>query len=414
MNEQQREELVSAYLDGELSPEERADVERWLAEHPELRQLHDELLALRATLRALPRQKVGHDLAPAVLRRAEQAVLRGPGADESAPGPSTIGQWWLRGAGWRRLAWPAVAVAAALLIALFDREEAPERQVAQAPKGETSITARPAPADAKPSSAAPAEATEKLAGQGAAPEDLADKYVAPPSANLAAKRSATLPANDTAKSADQGAQLGVSAVPAPAAAAMPAAAAPPGESASPAAPSSPPPPGSASPSPGAPSPAPASAEPAGEAPRASMPAAVEQKLASLPADVECEVTAEFLRTKGFEKLLASQNVYWMPDSMTRFFGPAATRGEQAAADEAKQPAARPGSARQTYVVEASAAQVESLMAELRKDTAQVKRVIDQRGAAAQAKPPETTARGQRYRFSLVAEPAPVTSPEAKK
>ncbi|MCH8924438.1 MAG: zf-HC2 domain-containing protein, partial [Planctomycetes bacterium] len=47
MSTESREELISAYLDGELSDDERAQVEKWLAESAPLRQFHDELRALR-------------------------------------------------------------------------------------------------------------------------------------------------------------------------------------------------------------------------------------------------------------------------------------------------------------------------------------------------------------------------------
>ncbi len=146
MNPERREEMISAYLDGEISVEERAQVERWLAESPELRQLHDELKALGASIQALPRHQLTQDLQAAVLRRAEQTVLaggaaRGPNASDIRPASKI--PLWLRGAGWRRLAWPAVAVAAALVVMLFDAQQAPApREVAQAPKGPTSIAAR--------------------------------------------------------------------------------------------------------------------------------------------------------------------------------------------------------------------------------------------------------------------------------
>ncbi len=48
------EELISAYLDDELSPQEREDVERALAQNPELQQLKDELQALRDDFDSLP------------------------------------------------------------------------------------------------------------------------------------------------------------------------------------------------------------------------------------------------------------------------------------------------------------------------------------------------------------------------
>ncbi len=151
MTSEPREELISAYVDGELSAEERARVEQWLAESAELRQLADELRALRSSMQALPRHQLDQDLGPAVLHRAERAVLGGaadrPIAGQIQPGRS-IASWWLRGAGWRRLAWPAVVAATALAIMIYDRQQRPaERQVATAPQGEMTIGA---PADAAP------------------------------------------------------------------------------------------------------------------------------------------------------------------------------------------------------------------------------------------------------------------------
>ncbi len=145
MSELNREELISAYLDGELSGEERAQVEGWLAESAELRHLHDDLLALRATMQSLPRHKLDHDLAGGVVRRAEQSLERDNEQRLAAGtvGPlSTIASWWEQGADWRRVLWPTVAVAAALAILIYDASQRDgEQQVAQAPPAE------PAPQD---------------------------------------------------------------------------------------------------------------------------------------------------------------------------------------------------------------------------------------------------------------------------
>lgn len=152
-----REEMLSAYLDGELSAEDRARVEAWLADSADARHLLDELRAVRSGMKSLPRNQLAADLGPAVLQRAERAVpdpSRQPSVMEKIAPSSVVRDWWLRG-GWRRWAWPVAAIAAALLIALFDTERKPaERQVAQtrAPQGETFIEARPqaeTPADAK-------------------------------------------------------------------------------------------------------------------------------------------------------------------------------------------------------------------------------------------------------------------------
>ena len=136
MTDIQREESLSAYLDGETSPEERARVEGWLAESPELRQLHDDLLALRAGMQSLPRHKLERELSSSIIRRAAPAVSRPAGGDSGVskvvPGSTSL---WERGSNVRRLLWPALAVAAALAILIFDANQRPdEQQVAQAPR----------------------------------------------------------------------------------------------------------------------------------------------------------------------------------------------------------------------------------------------------------------------------------------
>ena len=68
-------ELLSAYLDGELTADERQRVEKLLTENAECRQVFEELRALRASLASLPRQQLDADLGPQVIRLAEQAML---------------------------------------------------------------------------------------------------------------------------------------------------------------------------------------------------------------------------------------------------------------------------------------------------------------------------------------------------
>ena len=145
MSTESREELISAYLDGELSDDERAQVEKWLAESAPLRQFRDELRALRSSMQSLKRHELDHDISGAVLRRAEQSVLRSadpkPVTGTIRPARTTT-SWWNRGAGWRRVVWPAIAVAAALVILVYDASRRPaQREVARAPEQET-----PAPA----------------------------------------------------------------------------------------------------------------------------------------------------------------------------------------------------------------------------------------------------------------------------
>ena len=71
------DERISSYLDGELSADEQARFEERLAENAELRQLVEELRALRGNLDLLPRYQLEPDFAERVLRRAEHQMLIG-------------------------------------------------------------------------------------------------------------------------------------------------------------------------------------------------------------------------------------------------------------------------------------------------------------------------------------------------
>ena len=74
------DELLSAYLDGELNAEERAYVEAQLRERADLRRLCDELRALRATLQALPVARPPENFAERVMRQAERQMLADSGS----------------------------------------------------------------------------------------------------------------------------------------------------------------------------------------------------------------------------------------------------------------------------------------------------------------------------------------------
>ncbi|HVW39278.1 MAG TPA: zf-HC2 domain-containing protein [Pirellulales bacterium] len=185
MNSIPDDELLSAYLDGELSEEERARVEQMLAERPEARQLLDELRALSGGFEALPRHRLEADFAPRVLRAAEREMLTDdpPGETPAAPPQSAAifssdaaasaardhavrpaarqaHQFdWKR---WRRpLAWAGAAMAAGLLLMVMERGRqgvAPIGQVAHAPNAGVEFRA----ADEAP----PAEARDRRAGSG--------------------------------------------------------------------------------------------------------------------------------------------------------------------------------------------------------------------------------------------------------
>ncbi len=54
MEKRDRFVLLSAYLDGEITPDENRQVRKWLASDPEFRQLHDQLIKLRHEWQNLP------------------------------------------------------------------------------------------------------------------------------------------------------------------------------------------------------------------------------------------------------------------------------------------------------------------------------------------------------------------------
>ncbi len=138
-------ELFSAYLDGELTAAEQADVERLLATSPAARQLVDDLRALSSTLQSLPVRKLDEDLSQQVLRLAEHRVLSGRTDSDSFPREPVVStsRWQVIA---RRLSrpriwvWPGLAVAVGLLLMVLHPEQAQrlarqpvEKHVALAP-----------------------------------------------------------------------------------------------------------------------------------------------------------------------------------------------------------------------------------------------------------------------------------------
>ncbi len=132
MNNLPHNELLSAYLDGELNAAERADVERLLAADPAARRLLDELRALSGTIQSLPRESLGEDLGPQVLRLAERrrAGEIAPDAIETAPVPlsrSVFRRFLSR----RTLTWAGLTVAVAVMISVYERQNVGLRPAAQ-------------------------------------------------------------------------------------------------------------------------------------------------------------------------------------------------------------------------------------------------------------------------------------------
>ncbi|NOY40215.1 MAG: hypothetical protein GXP26_00055 [Planctomycetes bacterium] len=121
------DELLSAYVDGELSGEQLAQVEQRLREDSQARQLVDELRTLSTTLQAMPHETIGEDLREAVLRRAERSRL---------PKEKR---------GVRRWGWAAMALAATLLLMVYQPGEEREEPKLAAVDAVKEKTARPVP-----------------------------------------------------------------------------------------------------------------------------------------------------------------------------------------------------------------------------------------------------------------------------
>jgi hypothetical protein len=123
MNIPPEEEMLSAYVDGELTGPERAEVEAWLTTDAAARHLLDELRAVRDLVGALPHQHLTEDLSASVLELAERRMLSEPApAVESTPAPFFWSGSARRFLGRRALTWAALAVGLALVIALSPRE----------------------------------------------------------------------------------------------------------------------------------------------------------------------------------------------------------------------------------------------------------------------------------------------------
>ncbi|MEN6457896.1 MAG: zf-HC2 domain-containing protein [Thermoguttaceae bacterium] len=114
------DELLSAYLDGELTAAERARVERLLATDPAARQTLDDLRAVSAAMQSLPREKVGEDLTQPVLQAAERRMLAEGRPDE--PAVPLARELFQRFLSRRTLAWLSVTAVMVIAISIYDRQ----------------------------------------------------------------------------------------------------------------------------------------------------------------------------------------------------------------------------------------------------------------------------------------------------
>jgi len=125
------DELISAYLDGELSADDRARVEEQLMDSVEHRRMFEELKSLRRSLQELPGQSLDDAFAARVLQRAEQELLLPDATGEAPPQAAKAaptGKANSAGAApprrgepgaWRGLVWSVAAMAAAVMFIVF-------------------------------------------------------------------------------------------------------------------------------------------------------------------------------------------------------------------------------------------------------------------------------------------------------
>ncbi|HPD31519.1 MAG TPA: hypothetical protein PLL20_16125 [Phycisphaerae bacterium] len=159
MNAERREYLemqLSAYLDGELTPQEQAEVEAWLAADPEARRLLAQLRATVEAVQSLPRARASEELLGNLRTRLERkALLDAPGPAEvvtRTPTPS-----------WGKWVAAAAVIALTVTAGYFTWTLRSEQQV-----GGTQLASRDRKEAAEPEFSAATERTK----QDIAPEEL--------------------------------------------------------------------------------------------------------------------------------------------------------------------------------------------------------------------------------------------------
>ncbi|MGL4511762.1 MAG: anti-sigma factor family protein [Lacipirellulaceae bacterium] len=122
------DELLSAYLDGEVTPAERAAVEERLRSDPTARRLLESLTGVVELCRAEPLTRISTDLSAAVLAEASR---RRAAERDSRPLEPT-GDFGLPfGRSARSWVWAGVAAAAAIMIGFFGRTDRPTSRLEQ-------------------------------------------------------------------------------------------------------------------------------------------------------------------------------------------------------------------------------------------------------------------------------------------
>jgi hypothetical protein len=127
------DELLSAYVDNELTADQRAAVEERLRTDDRARQLVEELRGVSQAVKSLPRERLRRDLRDSVLAQIERRASNESPEKVTLPCADVVERRTSRGRG---LVWAALAIAAALILMVFRPDEWGDgRRVAQAPSG---------------------------------------------------------------------------------------------------------------------------------------------------------------------------------------------------------------------------------------------------------------------------------------
>ncbi len=130
MDLEQHDELLSAYLDRELSPDERAGVERLLENSSEARRRLRELEATSHFFAQLPQEQLEADFADGIIDELGRRALLRP---EPAASPR-------RGRRWARWAAPLAAAAAVVLLVWSHRPPLPQNAAPSLPQPDRSAS----------------------------------------------------------------------------------------------------------------------------------------------------------------------------------------------------------------------------------------------------------------------------------
>ncbi|MEN6405120.1 MAG: zf-HC2 domain-containing protein [Thermoguttaceae bacterium] len=115
MKNQPNDELLSAYLDGELNDAERAEIERRLATDPAARRLLEQLRSVSRAVQSLPREPLGESLTRQVIEEAERRR-----EESDRPVPSSR-SWSERFFNRRVIAWASLTLMVGAAIAIHER-----------------------------------------------------------------------------------------------------------------------------------------------------------------------------------------------------------------------------------------------------------------------------------------------------